>query len=99
MALEKLQRATDKWDEDRTKRLGFINKRLRQKNEAKAYINNVDEAMVESCQVFAKRIKSLPPKPQLSDFCHPSIGDKKGELLIVMVVTGLATNAICKYFK
>ena len=63
MALEKLQKATDKWDEDRTKRLGFINKRLRQKNEAKAYINNVDEAMVESYQVFAKRIKSLPPKP------------------------------------
>ena len=31
LAEEKLQRARDKWNEDRMKRLGFINKRLRQK--------------------------------------------------------------------
>ena len=47
LALEKIQRARDKWNGDRIKRLGFINKRLREKNEARAYINNVDEAMLE----------------------------------------------------
>ena len=31
LALEKLQRARDKWNEDRMKRLDFINKRLREK--------------------------------------------------------------------
>ena len=72
LALEKLQRARDKWNEDRMKRLDFINKRLREKNEARAYINNVDEAMLEYYQVFAKQIKPLPPEPQLSDFYHPS---------------------------
>ena len=47
LAFKKLQRARDEWDEDRMKRLDFINKRQREKNEARAYINNVDEAMLE----------------------------------------------------
>ena len=47
LALEKLQRARNEWNEDRMKRLDFINKRLLEKNEARAYINNVDEAMLE----------------------------------------------------
>ena len=47
LALEKLQRARDKWNEDRMKRDDFINKRLCENNEARAYINNVDEAMLE----------------------------------------------------
>ena len=33
---EKLQRPRDKWSEDQMKRLDFMNKRLREKNEAKA---------------------------------------------------------------
>ena len=68
----------DKWSEDRMKWLDFINKRLREKNEARAYINNVDEAMLEYYRVFAKQIKPLPPKPQLSDFYHPPEGQKNG---------------------
>ena len=41
LALEKLQRAREEWNRDRIKRLDVINKRLREKNEARAYINNV----------------------------------------------------------
>ena len=52
LALEKLQRARNKWNKDRMKRLDFINKRLREKNEAREYINNVDEAMLEYYLVF-----------------------------------------------
>ena len=55
LAEEQLQRARDKWNEDRMKRLDFITKRLREKNEARAYINNVDEAMLEYYRVFAKK--------------------------------------------
>ena len=68
------------------KRLDFINKRLCEKNEARAYINNVDEAMLEYCREFTKQIKSLPPEPQLSDFYHPSEGQKNGEILFVSSV-------------
>ena len=99
LALEKLQRARDEWNRDRVKHLDFINKRLREKNEAKVYINNVDEAMLEYYRVFAKQIKPLPPEPELSDFYHPSEAQKNGELLFVVVATGIATYALYKYFK
>ena len=44
LGFEKLQRARDEWIKDRMKRLDFINKRLREKSKARAYINNVGEA-------------------------------------------------------
>ena len=47
LALEKLQMARDEWNKDQMKRLDFINKSLREKNEGKVYINKVDEAMLE----------------------------------------------------
>ena len=47
LALERLQKRRGEWNEDRMKRLDFINKRIREKNEARAYINNADEAMFE----------------------------------------------------
>ena len=94
LALEKLQRARDEWNKDRMKRLDFINKRLREKNEARVYIDNVDEAILEYYRVFAKQIKPLPPEPKLSDFYHPSKIQKNGELLFVAVGTGIATYAL-----
>ena len=60
LALEKLQRVRDKWNENQMKRLDFINKRLREKNEARTYINNVDESMLEYYRVFSKKIKPYP---------------------------------------
>ena len=81
------------------KRLNFINKRLREKNEARAYINNVDEAMLEYYRVFVKQIKPLLPEHLLSDFYRPSEGQKNCELLFVTVGTGLATYAVYKYLK
>ena len=72
LALEKLPRARNEWNKERTKRLDFINKRLREKNETKAYINNADKAMLEYYHVFAKQIKPSPPDPELSDFYDPS---------------------------
>ena len=99
LALEKLPRARNKWNKERTKRLDFINKRLREKNETKAYINNADEAMLEYYHVFSKQIKPSPPEPELSDFYDPSDNQKNGELLFVVVGTGIATYALYKYLK
>ena len=45
LADEQLQKARDKWNEDQMERLDFINKRLREKNKERAYINNIDEVM------------------------------------------------------
>ena len=69
------------------------------KNEAKTYINNVDEELVEYYPVFAKKNRPLPPEPELSDFYHPSENQKNGELLFAVVGTGIATYALYKYLK
>ena len=98
LALEKLQRVRDEWDQDRMQRLDFINKRVSEKNE-RPYINNVDEAILEYYRVFAKQIKPLPLEPQLSDFYHPSEAQKSGELLFVAVGTGIETYVLYRYLK
>ena len=99
LVLEKLQSARDEWNEDQMKQLDFINKRLREKNEARTYINNADEPILEYYRVFAKQINPLPPEPQLSDFYHLSEAQKNGELLFVTVGTGIATYSLYKYLK
>ena len=53
LADEQLQRARDKWNKDRIKRLDFINKRLCEQNKAREYINNTNEAILEYYQIFA----------------------------------------------
>ena len=99
LALKKLQRVRDEWNKDQMKRLDSINRRLREKNEAIAYINNVDEAMLEYYQVFAKQIRSSPPESQLSDFYHQSEDEENGELLFVAVGAGVGTYTLYKYLK
>ena len=47
--------------------------------------------MLEYYRVFAKKLKPLPPEPELSDFYHPSETQKIGQLLFVTVGTGIAT--------
>ena len=81
------------------KRLDFINKTLRVKNEARTYINNVNEAMLEYYRVFGKQTKPLPLEHQLSDFYHPTEAQKSGELLFVAVGTGIATYDQYKNLK
>ena len=99
LAFEKLQRGKNEWNIDRMKRLEFINRKLSEKNEAKAYINNVDKTMLGYYRVFAKQIKPFPPEPELSDFYHPSENQKNGKLLFIAVGTGIATYALYKYLK
>ena len=55
LALKQLQRARDEWNRDRMKLLDLINKRLRERNKTRAYIKNVDEAMLEYYRIFAKK--------------------------------------------
>ena len=97
--LGKLQRDSYKWNEDRIERLDFINKRLREKYEAREHINNVNEVMIEYYRVFAKQIKPLPPDLELSYSYQPSEGQKNGELLFVTICTGLAIYVLYKCLK
>ena len=54
LALKKLQRARDEWNQDRMKRLDLINQKKRERNEARVYIKKVGELVLEYYRVFAK---------------------------------------------
>ena len=54
LTLERFKKSRDERNADRMKRLDFLKKRLREKNEARAYINNVDETILEYYRVFTK---------------------------------------------
>ena len=82
------------------KRLDLINKKLRERNEARNHIKNVDKAMFEYYQVLEKKKKNL---------YHLSLNypiftiyqriKKNGELLFVVVGTDIATYALYKYLR
>ena len=96
LALKKLQRARDEWNRDRMKRLDFMNKRLSEKMKRE----HISTMLMKQCyRVFAKKVKPLPPEPELSDFYHPSETQKNGELLFVALGRGVATYAMYKYLK
>ena len=97
MALEDLQRDRGKWNQDRLKRLDLINKRLRDKMEARDYIRNLDSAMLEYYRVFGVKLNPLPPEPQLSDYYNASDQQKSGELLFVMAGTAISSYIIMRY--
>ena len=81
----------------RLKRLDFINKRLRDKKEAREYLGNLDSAMLEYYRVFGVKLKLLPPEPQLSDYYNASDQQKSGDLLSVIAGTAISSYIIMKY--
>ena len=77
------------------KRLDFMNKRLREKMRREDISTMLMKQCLNTIAYLQKKIKPfLPPKPELSDFYHPSEVQKNGELLFVVVVTGVATYAL-----
>ena len=95
--MEEEQKARDRWNQERMERLDFINKRLRDKKEARDYIQNLDSAMLEYYRAFGVKLKPLPPEPQLSDYYMPSDQQKNGELLFVTAGTAISSYIIMKY--
>ena len=51
------------------------------KNEAKAYINNVDEEILGYSRVFSKHIKPLPTESQLPDLLSIRRPEKWGTIV------------------
>ena len=59
LAEEKLQKAKDKWNENRMERFDFINQKLRQKHITKTYMNNVDDACVDTIEYLRNEFSSF----------------------------------------
>ena len=54
LALKKLQRARDEWNKDRMKRLDLMNKRLREKNEARTLITTLMKQCLDTIEYLQK---------------------------------------------
>ena len=55
LAMEDFQKARDEWNKERVKRLDFINKRLREQQDARQAISNLKEGNREYYQFLVKR--------------------------------------------
>ena len=98
-AVEQLNEAQAKWSNRRTERLDWINKKLREQNQAVQDFQSAEAAWREYTRVTGEILDPLEPEPQLSDFYTPSSAQKDREISFViggMVVTGLVTYYITR---
>jgi hypothetical protein len=95
--MEKLQNEHDQWNEQRLKRIDYINQKLKEQGHAEKTFKNVNEAMQEYYLLTGEQMSlALAPEPQLSDFLDEEQKSalQKGELVIVSVgilITGYLT--------
>ena len=97
--VEQLQAAQASWSQKRTERLDFINEELCRQGHAVKTFGDVDAAMQEYAQVTGHNLGPLGPKPQLSDFYHPSGGQRDSEITFVilgMTATGFVAYRLAK---
>ena len=97
LAMENFQKARDRWNKERLKRLDFINKRLHEQQDAKEAISDLEDGMREYYRVFGQRIKPLPKEPVFTDYYHPSETQKKGEMAFIVLGTGVVSYVAYKY--
>ena len=98
-AVEQLQAAQALWSRKRIERLEFINGELRRQGHAVQTFRNVDAAMQKYAQFTGHNLDPLGPEPQLSDFYHPSGGQRDREIAFVilrMAATGFVAYQLAK---
>lgn len=98
-AVEQLQAAQAAWSRKRTERLDWLNDELRRQGHALKTFRDVDEAMRRYAEVTGRNVEPLEPEPQLSDFYHPSEGQRDREIAFIilgMIGTGLIAYKIAK---
>ena len=83
LALEKLTGDREKYNEERLNRLDFINRRIREKQQGREYIQDLDAAMSEYARIFGRSLPPLPKEPELADYYQPSEQQKNAELVFI----------------
>lgn len=87
LAIEKLQHDRDLWNEERLKRIDYINQKLKEQGHAERTFQNVDQAMQEYYYLTGSSLEEMKPEPKLSDYLDEDQMSalQKGELFIVGV--------------
>ena len=90
LAMEQYTKAREHWQEQRTERLDFLNKTLRQQNHAVQTFKDLDQAGKAYYEVTGNYLPPLK-EPQLSDYYQKSSREKDTEIYVIlatMMVTG-----------
>ena len=95
LALEKLQRDRDEWNQKRLQQLDYANQKLREEAESERQFKNVDDALQEYYYITGEnlQVQSLGAEPQLEDYINEQTLSalQTGELVIIsagMLVSG-----------
>ena len=85
LALEKLQRDRDFWNQERVRRIDYINEQLKKQGHAERTFQDVDDAMRRYYDLTGIRLDDLPPEPRLYDYLDEDQTEKiqNGELALV----------------
>ena len=96
LALERLQKDRDVWNEERLGRIDYINQKLKEQGHAEKTFQSVDQAMQEYYYLTGTQLE-MRPEPQLSDYLDEDQKSalQKGELFIIGV--GMLTTGYLVY--
>jgi len=101
LAIEKLNDDTEKWNEDRRRKLDFINQELMKRNIAARDLSHMDDAMTLYSSLYpestAHTSHNIPMKPKLSDYYTPSEDMRKYEYLWIIVGTTAVGFIVYKF--
>ena len=89
LAIEQLNRDTELWNEERKRKLDFINEELMKRNIAARDLSHMDDAMKLYNVFFNENTISLSPKPTLNQYYQPSEEQRKYEYLWIILGTGV----------
>lgn len=98
LAIEQLNRETELWNEERKRKLDFINEELNKRNIAARDLGHMDDAMtLYNALSLDKETVTLPPKPTLSQYYQPSEEMRKYEYLWIILGTSAIGFIAYKY--
>lgn len=88
-AIENQQKAMADWNKKRAETLDWINKKVTEKNEARAEFDDVDRALEFYNETHPDGQITLPERPQFKDFYTPSHEQHYYEAFVASTLGGL----------
>ena len=87
LAIEQLNKDTELWNEERKRKLDFINQELARRARAGNDLKHMDDAMTLYGRALTQGLTAMPPKPTLSEYYQPSEEMRKYEYLWIILGT------------
>ena len=96
LAIEKLSRDKDRWNQQRLKRIDYINQKLKEQGHAERTFRDVDEAMREY-NLLTGDFMEMSPEPKLADYLDSDQLDSFQKVELAVVGAGMALTGILVY--